>query len=142
MGFLVWDENHRNGQDSEVELLIRRDRNHPSVIIWSLCNEVLCDTTTDWVVNALRLKALIKTLDPRGNRPVSANQNGWIIPNSPLDLVGFDYGTTQYDQWHASIPEFAVISSETSSAVSDRGEFVDNATTGYVRAYDTEYPDW
>ena len=51
------DENHRNGQDSEVPLLIKRDRNHPSVVIWSICNEVLCDTTgSDWVADALRIK--------------------------------------------------------------------------------------
>jgi len=44
LGMLVWDENHRNGQDHEMEMLILRDRNHPSIIIWSLCNEALCST--------------------------------------------------------------------------------------------------
>ena len=39
LGYLVWDENHRNGQDDQIPLLILRDRNHPSVVIWSLCNE-------------------------------------------------------------------------------------------------------
>lgn len=34
LGFLVWDENHRNGQMDQVPLLVRRDRNHPSVVIW------------------------------------------------------------------------------------------------------------
>ena len=34
LGFLVWDENHRASQPDEAEILVRRDRNHPSVIIW------------------------------------------------------------------------------------------------------------
>jgi beta-galactosidase len=41
LGMVVWDENHRNGQPDEMEILIRRDRNHPSVVIWSLCNGTL-----------------------------------------------------------------------------------------------------
>lgn len=54
---LCWDENHRNGQFDQVPLLIKRDRNHPSIVIWSICNEVLCDTTgSDWVQDALQMK--------------------------------------------------------------------------------------
>ena len=44
---LVWDENHRNGAEdagvlAEASTLVKRDRNHPSVVLWGLCNEVLC----------------------------------------------------------------------------------------------------
>lgn len=85
LGMVVWDETHRNGILSELELLIRRDRNHPSVVIWSLCNEVLCNTP-DWVNDALAAKALIRQLDALGGRLVSANQNGWVGPDTPLDL--------------------------------------------------------
>jgi len=55
-------------------------------------NEALCDTN-NWVPDALRLKALIKELDPLGGRPVSANQNAWVGASTPLDLIGFDYST-------------------------------------------------
>jgi hypothetical protein len=34
LGMLVWDENHRNGEFDQVPLLVKRDRNHPSIIIW------------------------------------------------------------------------------------------------------------
>lgn len=111
------------------------------MVIWSLCNEVLCNTN-DWVNDALRLKSLIRSLDPLGNRPVSANQNGWVGPNTPLDLQGFDYNTGSYDSWHAQAPWIPSISSETSSAVSDRGEYVNDQAGGHVQAYDNQYPGW
>ena len=60
-----------------------------------------------------------------------------------------------YDRWHAEAPNIPSISSETSSAVSfavgiiltldqvsDRGEWVNNETAGYVQAYDNQYPGW
>jgi hypothetical protein len=43
LGMVCWDENHRNGQFDQVPLLVRRDRNHPSVIFYSFCNEPGCN---------------------------------------------------------------------------------------------------
>jgi beta-galactosidase len=141
LGMLVWDESHRNGQLDQVPLLIRRDRNHPCVMIWSICNEVLCNTK-DSVNDALAMKALMHALDPLSGRPVSANQNAWLGPNTPLDVQGIDYNTGNYDKVHAAAPTIPCISSETSSAVSDRGEYDDNATAGHVEGYDNQYPGW
>ena len=44
LGYVSWDENHRNGQLDQVPWLIKRDRNHPSVVIWSICNEYVQHT--------------------------------------------------------------------------------------------------
>ena len=88
------------------------------------------------------MTALFHELDPLGNRPVSANQNGWIGPKTPLDVQGFDYGTSNYDNWHKGAPTIPSISSETSSAVSDRGEYANNATAGHVEGYDSDAPGW
>ena len=82
---LVWDENHRNGQPSEVALLIKRDRNHPSIVIWSLCNEVLCDSD-DKVGDGRIAEGVIRTLDPLGGRPISANNNGLNGKGTILDV--------------------------------------------------------
>ena len=48
-GILVWDENRDFNQMNikDMEALVRRDRNHPSVVIWSACNEVECYVTGD-----------------------------------------------------------------------------------------------
>ena len=48
-----------------------------SIIIWSICNEVLCNSGDD-VADATRLHDLFHSLDPRGQRVVSANYHGWI----------------------------------------------------------------
>ena len=140
LGFVVWDENHRNGQYDQIPYLIKRDRNHPSVVIWSICNEVLCNSGS--AQDAKAIVELMHSLDPYSGRPVSANQNGWIGPNTPLDVQGFDYATNNYDQWHKQCPNIPSISSETSSAVSDRGEYANNAAEGHVTGYDNQYPGW
>ncbi len=99
-----------------------RDRNHASIIIWSICNEVrvccaavialptllqvLCNTD-DWISDALRMKNIFKSFDRYGSRAVSANQNGWVQKlvgqKTPLDVQGFDYSTDKYDEWHLQV---------------------------------------
>jgi beta-galactosidase len=103
LGVLVWDENHRNGQDDELRRLVLRDRNHPSIVLWSICNEKLCDSS-DTLADAKRLHALFHALDPGGGRVVSANYNGWLGPDTPLDVQGIDYATQTYDEVHESAP--------------------------------------
>ena len=140
LGFLVWDENHRSTQPEEAAILVRRDRNHPSVIIWSICNEVLCSSHSN---NGSAVKAVFKELDPLMQRPTSANLDaGQTFPppvwyKDTMDLVGFDYGTAKYDAWLALVGAGKLaISSETSSAQSDRGEY-SYGDRGYIPAYHT-----
>lgn len=90
-------------------------------------NEKLCDSHTN---NGSAVKAVFKALDPLMRRPTSANCDAGQHFPPPVwyqeteDLVGFDYGTTSYDKWLDLIgPDKLAISSETSSAQSDRGEY-------------------
>ena len=62
-GMLVWDETHRNGNPGEQTRLVLRDRNHPSVVIWSICNEKLCETN-DTLGDGRAAAALYRELDP------------------------------------------------------------------------------
>ena len=73
-----------------------------------------------------------------GGRVVSANYNGWLGPDYPLDVQGIDYATSTYDKVHAGAPKLPAISSETSSAVSDRGEYANDQAKGHVAGYDTQ----
>ena len=59
-----------------------------------------------------------------------------------MDLLGIDYAPESYDQLHHAAPKMPSISSESSSAVSDRGETASDPTTGHVTGYDTEAPSW
>jgi beta-galactosidase len=147
MGMLVWDENHKNGQTDEAVALVRRDRNHPSVIIWSICNEVLCDAG-DGLNGPISMKSaqdiidVYHDMDFAMGRPVSANNNAWNQNGTFLDLVGIDYCTDDIDSTHVLVPDRPIIKSETSSAFGDRGEYSNDYDNGIVRGYDTEYPSW
>lgn len=108
-GLLVWDENHRNIAEGgewmeDLTSLILRDRNHPSVIIWSICNELLCERFN--TTSALLLKEQIEQLDPKGNRPVSAAVNEEFFKDfgQNLDLMGVNYNIARYKIWHEEHP--------------------------------------
>lgn len=145
-GMLVWDENHRNlavGEAwlSDLKSLVMRDRNHPSVIMWSLCNEVLCENFN--ATSAQILRSIVKALDPLGDRPVTAAMNGGYETQfwKALDVVGINYHVSSYDAFDKVFSR-PLIGSETSSALSDRGQYVTDASLAYVSAYDVNCPSW
>ena len=148
LGMLVWDENHHNGQTDEAMTLARRDRNHPSIIIWSICNEALCNADGNGNESPASIAAAQEIIDVYHNidhimkRPVSSNQNGWNTPDTFLDLVGVDYAVETYDKVKELIPSKPIISSETASSVSDRGEYSNDFASGIVTGFDTEAPSW
>ncbi|KAH8052306.1 arogenate dehydratase [Aureococcus anophagefferens] len=121
--------------------LVLRDRNHLSVVIWSICNEKLCETN-DTLGDGKAAAALYRELDPSSGRAVSANYNPWRPPDYPGDVVGIDYATDTHDAEHAKNASMPFISSETSSAVSDRGEYASDAVAAHVSGYDTTAPSW
>jgi len=146
-GMLVWDENHRNrvSEDmiEDLKSLILRDRNHPSVIMWSLCNEALCEKFD--ADSAAQLKPIIKELDPKGQRPVTAAMNGGYGSKfqDVLDVMGVNYHIGNYDSIHSSHPNQPMIGSETSSDYSDRFVYEnDKSDRKYVESYDTQHPGW
>lgn len=145
-GMLVWDENHRNSLgaqwEDDMRSLILRDRNHPSVVMWSICNEVLCNGFN--AANAKVLKAIIQQLDPDGGRPVTAAMNGGYTGDftQVLDVMGVNYHISEYDKFHTAHPSQPMIGSETSSDYSTRGIYANDKTKAYVSAYDVNYPGW
>ncbi|ESQ85045.1 hypothetical protein AEAC466_04885 [Asticcacaulis sp. AC466] len=128
---------------SQLEALIRRDRNHPSVILWSIGNEETAQQGTERGLKiAMDMRRLIKSLDP--TRPITAAMNHYqgqgITP--ALDVMGFNYHESSIEPFRKLYPDMPIIGTETASAVSTRGEYVRDEVKGYVRAYDLDAPSY
>ncbi len=134
----------RDWHEQDLRAFLRRDRNHPSVIIWSVGNEVVEQHHGDEAgVIAHSLVAIAHEEDP--TRPVTCAMNfakpSMALP-AELDLIGLNYqgegirqdpefeGTTrirtapQYDAFHARFPDKVILSTETASAFSTRGSYL------------------
>ena len=154
LGMLVMDETRMMASTeeglSQLERLIRRDRNHPSVILWSLGNEEPQQGTEIGARVVGAMKRLAKKLDP--TRPVTVAMNGgWGKGVSAVvDVQGFNYGNgggvTQnaphIDAFHREFPRQPTLGSETASTVSTRGIYFNDPAKGYVSAYDINYPSY
>lgn len=142
-----WDEWH----ETDLRDMIKRDRNHPSVIMWSIGNEVREQKEKDGHLVAERLVEICKEEDP--NRPTTAGFN--ILTTAlnnglgdSIDLVGANYKPTQYAQVIKNHPNMIVYGSETASTVSSRGvyhlplEKYDKHPSLQVNSYDFNSPPW
>jgi beta-galactosidase len=146
LGMLVLDETRTFGSNeealSQLERMIRRDRNRPSVIAWSIANEEPAQGMARGEQIGAVMKRLVRQLDP--SRPVTAAMdNGWGAGlTNVVDIQGFNYRAAQTDAFHAQRPAMAVWGTETGSTVSTRGIYVNDKDRGYVSAYDVNAPWW
>ena len=150
LGLLVMDENRILGSDSQhlqwLADLVRRDRNHASVVIWSLANEEFATQATPAGGRAAEsMKRRLKLLDP--TRPVTVNTdlgNVFEGVNAAVDVRGWSYhiGVENMDAYHAAHPTQPNIGSEQGSTVSTRGIYAVDPVRGYVTAYDDNRQAW
>ncbi|MGD0038241.1 MAG: glycoside hydrolase family 2 TIM barrel-domain containing protein, partial [Bacteroidota bacterium] len=120
---LDWDEWHVR----DIQDMVLRDRNHPSVFIWSIGNEI----SEQWNhadssggIIARELCSTIRKLD--GTRPITSNCNdpspdNTILKNGSLDMIGFSYHTENYFDVSKNFPGKPFIGSETVSSINSRG---------------------
>jgi len=172
MGFLVMDETldawerkknpldfhliFPDWKEADTRSLVRRDRNHPSVIIWSVGNEVGEQYTGESGAELCKMLSEI-VHEEDSTRPTTASMN-WAKPDMPfpgaMDLISLNYqgegirqdpifdGTDRirtppmYPAFHAAFPDKVVVSSESASAFSSRGVYmfpVAEGDTSYIR---------
>jgi beta-galactosidase len=145
-GLLMIVEARRNSSDpvamDELERIVRRDRNHPCVIAWSLGNEEPHQGTDRGARITTAMQGVVRRLDP--TRPTTfALDNSWDKGvGKVVDAIGFNYRTDKIEAFHAAHPDIPVYGSETGSTVSTRGAYANDAAAHIVRAYDTEHPWW
>ena len=127
---------------SELKAQILRDRNHPSVIAWSLYNEEGLQGTVEGAALFTKMRAVADALD--GTR-ISTGATNFGYDRGIVDvtrLFGFNYNVWAYEGVRARLPDTVLFGSETASAVSTRGVYANDPVRGYVSAYDVNKPSW
>ena len=139
--------------DRDIENLVRHHRNHPSIIMWSIGNEIPEQWSEEGREISRHLQDLCHRLDP--SRPVTqgmdraeqALKSGFA---QVMDVPGFNYRVHKYENNIRQLPKGFLLGSETASTVSSRGVYkfpveVSNHAVypdGQCSSYDTEYCSW
>ena len=143
MGFIVMDEafdmwkKRKNRQDysvdfeqwhkADLEDQVKRDRNHPSVFIWSIGNEIREQFDSTGKTIAKELSNIIKSLD--STRPVTSAltenipEKNFIYQSGALDILGFNYKLASYPDLPKHFPGQKILAAETMSALATRGHY-------------------
>ncbi len=168
MGMLVMDESfdcwqrgkrpndyHRlfdDWHEKDWRAELRRDRNHPSIILWSIGNEVPDQGTPVGPQIAAELTRIAHEEDP--TRPTTAAcdhpVSGFNGFQTNLDVFGYNYKPFLYAKVHAANPGLPIFGSETASCISSRGEYFypvstnknDGKSDFQMSSYDLSAPPW
>ncbi len=142
-GLLVMDENRKFEANEEtlvnVHTMVKRDRNHPSIIMWSLYNEEGIQGTEESGAIFAKMKSVIRKLDT--TRPITgaSNKNYYTGVGSTyeMDVIGVNYNYPSLDRIHASYPNTPMIGSENTSAVAVRGQQTRDMDNNIIEDFDT-----
>lgn len=106
--------------------MVEHYRNSPSVVMWSIGNEVPSQWSSEGVAELVMLRDIVRRLDQ--TRPVTCgmDQIKGVLDNgfaAALDIPGFNYKPQHYDKAYGKLPQKLVLGSETASTVSSRGVY-------------------
>lgn len=145
--------NFKEWADKDIENLVLNHRNHPSIVMWSIGNEIPEQWSEEGRDISKHLQDICHKLDP--TRPVTQGMDqAEAALNSGfaqvMDVPGFNYRVHKYDKNIRQLPKGFLLGSETASTVSSRGvykfpvEVSDSKTypDGQCSSYDVEYCPW
>lgn len=118
-----WDKNY----EQDLRDLILRDRNHSSVVIWSIGNEIREQFDSSGISIANKLVDIVKSLDT--TRPVTcaltetAPNKNFIYQSGALDILGFNYKHEDWTRFRERFPGVKMIATENMSAYATRGHY-------------------
>jgi beta-galactosidase len=128
---------------AQLELMVKRYRNSPAIILWSMGNEEDVMQRTQQGPRVIAdMIARTHELDP--TRLCTSAVNGTFGSTFPdaLDVMGFNYNLSAPDAWHKAHPKKPSVGSETASTVSTRGVYSTDKLRNWVSAYDANHPAW
>ena len=105
---------------------VRRDRNHPSLIMWSIGNEIYDTHIGNGLEITKTLSKIVRKHDPQKNALITLASNYMMTDGAQkcakeIEVVGYNYLERLYDEHHKKYPEWNIYGSETSSTVQSRG---------------------
>jgi beta-galactosidase len=127
----------------QLEKMIKRYRNSPSIIIWSMGNEewtMMPQPQGVRVIDAMIARS--HELDPTRQCTAAVNQSFETHFPEQLDVMGFNYNLKVPDEWHKGHPKTSSVGSETASTVSTRGIYETDKLRNWVSAYDLNHTAW
>ncbi len=144
----------KDNVEKDIADIVKRDRNHPCVIMWSIGNEIGEQALPEGWRVAKRLTEITKSIDPTREVTVGLNNHIKALENNLVqyvDVVGLNYKPHCYKEWHEKYPDMIILGSETDSCVSTRDVYhfpaeIDMPATQYddlaVSAYELTAQSW
>jgi beta-galactosidase len=149
MGMMMMCETRQMSSSPEgmaqLETMIKRYRNSPSIIIWSIGNEewhLQNDQAEEGAKIAATMVRRCHELDPTRVVGAAVNGDNEKGDSNPLDVVGFNYVMKFPDVFHKEHPTRPIYGSETASTISQRGCYQTDKLRNSLSAYDVNHTEW
>jgi beta-galactosidase len=128
---------------AQLETMIKRYRNSPSIILWSMGNEEWTMMPQPQGVRVIdEMIERSHQLDPTRLCTAAVNDDFKTKFPEQLDVMGFNYNLGVHDDWHKAHPKKPSVGSETASTVSTRGIYSTDKLRNWVSAYDLNHTAW